>query len=87
MAAGDERLARAERPVEEALHLHLFYRGNVQMLRKCPITSDRDVASSAKTLTKSGAQDMSGRSDLAALINLHGAVPSEAERHMSKFAA
>ena len=30
---------------------------------------------------------MSSRSDLAALINLHGVVPSEAERHMSKFAA
>lgn len=52
MAAGDDRLARAERPVEEALHLHLFYRGKVQMLPKCPITSDRDFANSAKTLTK-----------------------------------
>jgi malate dehydrogenase (oxaloacetate-decarboxylating) len=42
--AGDERLTQAERPVEEALRLHPFYRGKVQMLPKCPIASDRDFA-------------------------------------------
>jgi malate dehydrogenase (oxaloacetate-decarboxylating) len=44
MAERDERLTRAERPVEEALRLHPFYRGKVQVLPKCPITSDQDFA-------------------------------------------
>jgi malate dehydrogenase (oxaloacetate-decarboxylating) len=44
MAEVDERLTRAQRPVEEALRLHLFYRGKVQMLPKCPITSNQDFA-------------------------------------------
>jgi malate dehydrogenase (oxaloacetate-decarboxylating) len=55
MAEADERLRRAERPVEEALRLHPFSRGKVQMLPKCPITSDQDFAvwytPSAATLT------------------------------------
>lgn len=44
MATRRERLTRAEWPVEEALRLHPFYRGKVQMLPKCPITSDQDFA-------------------------------------------
>jgi malate dehydrogenase (oxaloacetate-decarboxylating) len=44
MAERDERMTRAERPVEEALRLHPFYRGKVQILPKCPITSDQDFA-------------------------------------------
>jgi malate dehydrogenase (oxaloacetate-decarboxylating) len=44
MAERDERLTRAEWPAQEALRLHPFYRGKVQMLPKCPITSDRDFA-------------------------------------------
>jgi malate dehydrogenase (oxaloacetate-decarboxylating) len=44
MAERDERVMRAEWPVEEALRLHPFYRGKVQMLPKRPITSDQDFA-------------------------------------------
>jgi malate dehydrogenase (oxaloacetate-decarboxylating) len=44
MAERDERLTRAEWPAEEALRLHPFYRGKVQMMPKCPVTSDEDFA-------------------------------------------
>jgi malate dehydrogenase (oxaloacetate-decarboxylating) len=40
----DEHVERAEQPAREALRLHPFYRGKVQMLPKCPITSDQDFA-------------------------------------------
>jgi malic enzyme len=33
----EERLARANRPAAEALRLHPFYRGKLQVLRKCAI--------------------------------------------------
>jgi len=37
----DSRVVQAQRPAEEALRLHPFYRGKVQMMPKCPI---RDLA-------------------------------------------
>jgi len=37
MTTRDELLARAQRPAEEALRLHPFYRGKVQIAPKCPI--------------------------------------------------
>jgi len=37
MTTRDELLARAQKPAEEALRLHPFYRGKVQIAPKCPI--------------------------------------------------
>jgi malate dehydrogenase (oxaloacetate-decarboxylating) len=37
MATDDERLAKAEEPVHEAMRLHPFYRGKVQTALKCPV--------------------------------------------------
>lgn len=44
MPTRDELLARAARPAEQALRLHPFYRGKVQMLPKCPIRDLTDFA-------------------------------------------
>ena len=40
----DELLARANKPAEEALRLHPFYRGKLQVLPKCPIRDLADFA-------------------------------------------
>ncbi len=37
MPTKDELLARAKKPAEDALRLHPFYKGKVQVLPKCPI--------------------------------------------------
>ncbi len=44
MASKDELLARAQQPAEDALRLHPFYRGKVQVLPKCAIRNLRDFA-------------------------------------------
>jgi malate dehydrogenase (oxaloacetate-decarboxylating) len=44
MTTRDELLARAQKPAEEALRLHPFYRGKVQIAPKCPIRSLDDFA-------------------------------------------
>ena len=44
MTVHDDQAERAGRPATEVLRLHPFYRGKVQMLQKCPITSDQDFA-------------------------------------------
>lgn len=44
MADKDERADKAERPAAEALRLHPFYRGKVQMMPKCPIRGFEDFA-------------------------------------------
>lgn len=40
----DERLALAHKPAEDALSLHPFYRGKVQMAPKCPVRGLSDFA-------------------------------------------
>lgn len=40
----EDLLARAKKPAEEALRLHPFYKGKVQMMPKCPIRDFRDFA-------------------------------------------
>ena len=40
----DEREAKAAKPAAEALRLHPFYRGKVQMLPKCPVRGLEDFA-------------------------------------------
>lgn len=40
----DERLARAMRPVEEAMRLHALCRGKIQTLPKCPVRGFEDFA-------------------------------------------
>jgi malate dehydrogenase (oxaloacetate-decarboxylating) len=40
----DERLARAERPAAEALRLHPFYRGKIQVAPKVPVRTSEDWA-------------------------------------------
>ena len=44
MPTREELLARAKWPAEEAMRLHPFYRGKVQVLPKCPIRELRDFA-------------------------------------------
>ena len=44
MLPEQELLARAKKPAEEALRLHPFYRGKVQMMPKCPIQEFQDFA-------------------------------------------
>jgi malate dehydrogenase (oxaloacetate-decarboxylating) len=44
MSKKDDLLARAEQPAREAMKLHAFYRGKVQMVPKCPIRSADDFA-------------------------------------------
>ncbi len=44
MRSKAELLAKASKPGEEALRLHPFYRGKVQVLPKCPIRDLRDLA-------------------------------------------
>lgn len=39
-----ELLAQAARPAAEALRLHPFYKGKVQMLPKCPVRGPADFA-------------------------------------------
>jgi len=43
-AGADERLARAERPAADALRLHPFYRGKIQIAPKCPVRGPEDWA-------------------------------------------
>ena len=40
----DELLAKAQKPAEEAMRLHAFYKGKIQMLPKCAIRDPRDFA-------------------------------------------
>lgn len=40
----EELLARAKKPAEDALHLHPYYRGKVQMAAKCPVRGLDDFA-------------------------------------------
>ena len=44
MTHQDEQLARAAKPAAEALRLHPFYRGKVQMMPKCPVRGLDDFA-------------------------------------------
>lgn len=44
MLSKEEFLARAEQPSVDALRLHPFYRGKIQVLPKCPIRSFADFA-------------------------------------------
>ena len=44
MTSREELLARASRPAEEALRLHPFYRGKIQIAPRCPIRSVEDFA-------------------------------------------
>jgi malate dehydrogenase (oxaloacetate-decarboxylating) len=44
MPAKDALLAKAQQPAAEALRLHPFYRGKVQMVPKCPISGPEDFA-------------------------------------------
>jgi malate dehydrogenase (oxaloacetate-decarboxylating) len=44
MTTREELLARAQKPGEEALRLHPFYRGKVQIAPKCPIRDVGDFA-------------------------------------------
>jgi len=44
MPTKDELLAKANQPARDALRLHPFYRGKVQMLPKCPIQGLDDFA-------------------------------------------
>jgi malate dehydrogenase (oxaloacetate-decarboxylating) len=44
MPTRNELLARAARPAEEALRLHPFYRGKVQIFPKCPVRELGDFA-------------------------------------------
>jgi malate dehydrogenase (oxaloacetate-decarboxylating) len=42
--AKEELLAKAERPSREAMRLHQFYRGKIQILPKCPVRGMEDPA-------------------------------------------
>jgi malate dehydrogenase (oxaloacetate-decarboxylating) len=44
MPTQEELLARARKPAEDALRLHPYYRGKVQMLPKCPVRGLQDLA-------------------------------------------
>ncbi len=44
MKSSGHRLTKAEQPLAEALRLHPFYRGKIQIMPKCPIRSDADFA-------------------------------------------
>ena len=44
MKNSGHRVTKAEQPLTEALRLHPFYRGKVQIMPKCPIRSDADFA-------------------------------------------
>jgi malate dehydrogenase (oxaloacetate-decarboxylating) len=44
MPTPDELLAQAQKPAAEALRLHPFYRGKVQVLPKCPVHGLEDFA-------------------------------------------
>jgi len=44
MVSNDDRLAKAQQPATEALRLHPFYRGKMQVLPKCPIRGLDDFA-------------------------------------------
>jgi len=44
MATKEELLARARRPAEDAMRLHPFYRGKVQVAPKCPVRGLDDFA-------------------------------------------
>jgi len=37
-----DRIAIAQKPSEDALRLHPFYKGKVQMMPKCPIRGSED---------------------------------------------
>jgi len=40
----DELLAKAKKPAEDAMKLHPFYQGKVQIISKCPVRDFRDFA-------------------------------------------
>jgi malate dehydrogenase (oxaloacetate-decarboxylating) len=44
MPTREELLAEAQKPASEALRLHAFYKGKVQVLPKCPIRAPSDFA-------------------------------------------
>jgi len=44
MPTREELLARAQQPAEDALRLHPYYRGKVQVMPKCPIRDLKDFA-------------------------------------------
>lgn len=44
MPTKEELLARAQKPAQEAMRLHAFYRGKVQMAPKCPIRDPGDFS-------------------------------------------
>ena len=44
MASRQDRLAKVQQPAVEALRLHPFYRGKMQMMPKCPIRGLHDFA-------------------------------------------
>ncbi|MBM4055721.1 MAG: NADP-dependent malic enzyme [Planctomycetes bacterium] len=44
MPSKEELLAKAKKPAEDAMRLHPFYKGKVQILPKCPVRDLRDFA-------------------------------------------
>ena len=44
MSVEEQRIAKTKQPAEDALRLHPFYRGKVQMMPKCPIRELSDFA-------------------------------------------
>jgi hypothetical protein len=40
----EDRLAKASEPAEEALHLHPYCRGKVQMMSKCSVGGLEDIS-------------------------------------------
>lgn len=44
MLTKEELLNRAARPMEDAMRLHPFYKGKVQILPKCPVRDLRDFS-------------------------------------------
>jgi malate dehydrogenase (oxaloacetate-decarboxylating) len=40
----EDLLAKAQKPAADALRLHPFYRGKIQMMPKCPVRDDSDFA-------------------------------------------
>ena len=44
MPSNDERLSKANKPAEDALKLHPFYRGKMQTLPRCAVRSMDDFA-------------------------------------------
>ena len=44
MLAKEELLAKAKKPAEDAMRLHPFYKGKIQIMSKCTIRDFNDFA-------------------------------------------